>query len=50
MSHLITGLSVSPEPILDKSPLKHIIAPKFKHLLKDGSRHDEYHRYRENLK
>ncbi len=50
MSHFINGLSVSPEPILDKSPLKRFISPKFKQLLKDGSGYNDEHRYRENWK
>ena len=37
MSHFITGLSVSPEPILDRSPLRDVIAPKFKHVLRENN-------------
>lgn len=43
MSHFISGLSVSPEPILDKAPLKNIVSPKFKHLLKEEVKKQSKH-------
>lgn len=42
MSHFITGLSVSPEPLLDRSPLRDVVAPKFKHVLKGKSKHSRH--------